>query len=129
MQFVTIFYDEVLNDVMQKIWMGVSIRLFSISQSCHHRRSKNWFWETAATFLLTKRLQIPTEGSYVNQKFYSQFSEHLDDHDNTEIIVLGLCGFHVLHGAFQSGNRFVGQKLNDTLRVVYRLYKGSPTIY
>ena len=87
------------------------------------------FEKNAVTFLLTKRLQIPTEGSYVNQKFYSQFSEHLDDHDNTEIIVLGLCGFHVLHGAFQSGNRFVGQKLNDTLRVVYRLYKGSPTIY
>ena len=46
-----------------------------------------------ATFLLKKLLQIPTEGSYVNQKFYSQFSEHHDDHDNTQLIDNGLCGF------------------------------------
>ena len=85
--------------------------------------------KTVAIFLLTKRLQIPTEGSYFNQKFYSHFSEHHDDPDNTELIDIGLCGFHVLHDVFQSGNKFVGWKLNDALRAVYRLYKGSPTIY
>ena len=87
------------------------------------------FERAVATFLLRKRLQIPTEGSYVNQKFYSLFSEHLDDHDNAELIDTGLCGFYVLHVAFQTGNRFAGRKLNDTLRAVYRLYKGSPTIH
>ena len=86
------------------------------------------FEKTVDTFFLTKRLQIPTEGSYVNQ-FYSQFSIHHDDHDNTELIDISLCGFHVLDGAFQTGNRVVGGKLNDTLRPVYRLYKGSPTRY
>ena len=52
---------------------------------------KTNFENTVATFLLTKLLQIPTEGSYVNQKFYRQFSEHHDDHDNTELIGIGLC--------------------------------------
>ena len=87
---------------------------------------KTNFERTVATFLLTKCLQFPTESSYVNQRFYSQFSEHLYDHDNTEPIGIGLCGFLVLHGAFQTENRFVGQKLNDPLRVVCRLYKAVP---
>ena len=90
---------------------------------------KTNFEKTVATFLLKKLFQIPTEGSYVNQKFYSQFSEHHDDHDNTQLIDNGLCGFQFLHGVFQTGNRFVGQKLNDTLRAMYQLYKGSPAIY
>ena len=64
---------------------------------------KTNFEKTVATFLLTKHLQIPTEGSYVNQKFYSQFSEHHDDHDNAELIDISLCGFHVLHGSFRLG--------------------------
>ena len=90
---------------------------------------KTNFENTVATFLLTKLLQIPTEGSYVNEKFYSQFSEYHDDDDNTELIDIGFCWFHLVHGAFQTGNRFVGQKLNDTLRAMYQLYKGSPAIY
>ena len=69
---------------------------------------KTNFEKTVHTFLLIKHLQIPTERSYVNQKFYSQFSIHHDDHDNTELIDISLCGFHVLDGAFQTGNRFVG---------------------
>ena len=109
---------------------GVS-RYFSSAFLSHATAEdlKTNFERTVAPFLLRKRLQIPTEGSYVNQKVYSQFSEHLDDHDNAELIDIGLFGFHVLHGAFQTGNRFVGRKLNGTLRAVYRLYKGSPTIY
>ena len=59
-------------------------------------------------------------------QFYSQFSIHHDDHDNTELIDISLCGFHVLDGAFQTGNRVVGGKLNDTLRLCIDYIKGAP---
>ena len=90
---------------------------------------KTNFEKSVATFPLTKRLQIPTKGSYINQRFYSQFFEHVMIMIIQSLLDIGLCGFRVLHSAFQRGNRFVGQKLNETVRAVYRLYKGSPTLY
>ena len=39
------------------------------------------------------------------------------------------CGLHVVHGPFQTRNRVAGWKLNDTLRSMYRLYKGIAAIY
>ena len=42
---------------------------------------------------------------------------------------IGTCGLPVVHGPFQTRNRVAVWKLNDSLRSMYRLYKGSAAIY
>ena len=93
LQFVTAFFDEVLNDAIKEIQMSVSIRLRDVRSHQAFTRYfssaflghstveglKSNFEKPVATFLLPKLLQIPSKGPCVNPKFLNQFFKHHDD--------------------------------------------------
>ena len=67
------------------------------------------------------------DGPSVNWKFIDELSN--DDafgRDESELLEIGSCGLHVVHGAFQTGHNAVNWNVNSTLRAFYRILKDSP---
>ena len=67
------------------------------------------------------------DGPSVNWKFIDELSN--DDafgSDEPELLEIGSCGLHVVHGAFQTGHNAVNWNVNSTLRSCYRILKDSP---
>lgn len=71
---------------------------------------------------LKKLLQVSMDGPNVNWKFLKLLKED----DDVNLIDLGSCGLHVVHGAFQSGHKAAKWTINEFLRGIYWLFKDSP---
>lgn len=39
---------------------------------------------------------------------------------------IGTCSLHIIHNAFQRGNKITKWKLNEVLAAIYRIFKNSP---
>lgn len=73
--------------------------------------------------LKTERLrQVSMDGPNVNWKFIKLLLED----DDVNILDLGSCGLHVVHGAFQYGHKESKWKVNEFLRGIYWIFKDSP---
>lgn len=74
--------------------------------------------------LLSKLIQVSMNGPIVNMKFLDDL---LDDpvfcDESHSLICIGICGLHVVHGAFQYGHKAAKWTVNDTLRAIYRMFK------
>lgn len=80
------------------------------------------FKEGLKPLKLDSLLQVSMDGPNVNWKFLRLLQEDED----VNIVDLGSCGLHVVHGAFQSGHKAAGWTVNDFLRGIYWLFKDSP---
>ena len=85
------------------------------------------FREGLSGLVLAKLIQVSIYGPSVNWKFLEtlQTSLHPDDTD-PQLLDLGSCGLHVIHGAFQTGHKAADWAINDMLRGLYGLFKDSP---
>lgn len=56
------------------------------------------------------------------------FLEHLknDPAKDTALLEIGSCGLHIVHGAFQTGHKITGWRINEILRGMYWLFKDTP---
>lgn len=63
------------------------------------------------------------DGPAVNWKFLRLLREE-QNCDN--IIDIGSCGLHIIHGALQSGHKSAGWNVNEFLRGIYYLFIDSP---
>ena len=59
----------------------------------------------------------------VNYKFFRLLREY-EDCEN--IIDIGSCGLHIIHGALQTGHKSAGWSVNGFLLGIYYLFKDSP---
>lgn len=64
------------------------------------------------------------DGPNVNWSFLSRLKK--EEEKTTEMLELGSCGLHVLHGALQTGHKAAHWKINEFLRGLYWLFKDSP---
>ena len=63
----------------------------------------------------------------VNWKFLESFpSNTRPDATDPQLLDLGSCGLHVVHGSFQTGHKAAGWTVNELLRIAYGLFKDSP---
>jgi len=76
---------------------------------------------------LAKLTQVSMDGPSVNWKFLEtlQTSLHPDAAD-PQLLGLGSCGLHVIHGTFQTGHKAADWTINEMLRGLYGLFKDSP---
>ena len=72
-------------------------------------------------------MQVSIDGPNVNWKFIELLE---DDEDFTkngkQLLELGSCGLHAVHGAFQTGHKAAEWNVNEVLRSFYYLFKDSP---
>lgn len=138
-----ICFDEALNRVVQKGQMDIVVRFWNdTSNQVQARYLTSAFLghSTADDLLknfkeslqdkgltLTKLIQVSMDGPNVNWKFLDQLKTDICHGDSDrQLLDIGSCGLHVVHGAFQNGHKASGWKVNSFLRSIYTLFKDSP---
>jgi hypothetical protein len=121
-------FDEALNRVAQRGQMDIVIRYWNgnddqvasryfTSVFLGHATAADLllkFKEGLSVLSLQKLIQVSMDGPSVNWKFLPQ------------LLDLGSCGLHVIHGAFQTGHKAASWAVNETLRGLFGLFKDSP---
>lgn len=141
-QHFVLLFDESFNRVTKNEQMDVHVRFWdSIQQKTVTRYLRSEFLGhcTAQDLMIkikestnqidtSKMIQISMDGPNVNKKFYRDYcldrSTSLPDAPN--LIDIGSCGLHVIHGAFKTGANATGWKLDNLLRSLYYLFNESP---
>ena len=133
-------FDEALNHVVQRGQMDVHIRFWHETQRkvatryftsafLGHARTTDLLEKFKGVFKeksLSKFTQVSMDGPSVNWKFIDGLSNDAFGSDESELLEYGLCGLHVVHGAFQTGHNAVNWNVNSTPRAFYRILKDSP---
>lgn len=135
-------FDESLNKVTQHGQMDLHIRFMDKvsgkvstrylgSQFLGHATADdlvNNFVERTADLNCRQRLvQVSMDGPNVNWSFIEKLKNKLDrDPGDPELLDLGSCSLHVVHGAFQTGSKASGFDINHLLTSLYYLFHDSP---
>ncbi|GBN49977.1 hypothetical protein AVEN_51025-1 [Araneus ventricosus] len=70
------------------------------------------FCESTIEINLKNLLQISMDGPNVNLKFWRHLHDQLKEENGFSLLNIGTCNLHIIHGAFQKGNRLSEWKLN-----------------
>ncbi|KAJ8912338.1 hypothetical protein NQ315_014705 [Exocentrus adspersus] len=134
--FYVACFDESFNKIAQRGQMDICLRYWDNTENIvktryytsvfmNEAKADNvleCFKEGLKPLSLHKLLQISMDGPNVNWKFLRLLQED----ENVNILDLGSCGLHVVHGAFQAGHKAANWAVNDFLRGIYWLFKNSP---
>ena len=134
-----ISFDESFNQELPKEQIDVIVRYFSknkvvsrylTSSFLGHTKTedlKRDCEEAAKDFDKKVLAQVSMDGTNVNWKMYDKLVEERGENDQLPgLINVGLCGFHIVHGAFRS----VAQKrkwvVDSILKALYKLFGDFP---
>lgn len=122
--------DEALNKVSQKNQMDLIIRYWP--ESCSevqvryltslflgHSTAQDLFENFISgcgDLELSNLLQISIDGPNVNLKFLKEMNEQIKESKGKNLIDIGTCSLHLIHNAFQRGNKATNWKLNEILK-------------
>ncbi|XP_065306041.1 uncharacterized protein [Dermacentor albipictus] len=122
--YIAVAFNESLNKVAQKEQMDVLVRYCDLADatvktryltSCFlgHTCSEDLTlaFKKATEDIKHKILQVSMDGPNVNFKFLRSVKEALNGHDSRQILEIGSCGLHVVHGAFKTGHAATGWNL------------------
>lgn len=133
-----LLFDESLNKKTQSKQMDILIRQWNhdhvqsryfTSKFIGHATADNvveHFSSATEDLNYNGLLQISMDGPSVNWSFYEKFGRKLKENNDSELINIGSCGLHVLHGAFQTGFRETGWNVDGLLSSMYYLFKDCP---
>ena len=71
-------------------------------------------------------LQISMDGPGVNWPFFREIQKHREQEELPQLINIGSCGLHIIHGAFQTGATTTCWNIKGTLKAIYKLLHDSP---
>lgn len=71
-------------------------------------------------------LQIPMDGPNVNWRFYQDLLQVRKSQELPELLNIGSCGLHIVHGSLQKGVTDTGWKLGNIMRCLWWLFHDSP---
>lgn len=137
-----ILFDESFNRVTKNEQMDVHVRFWDEQQHCAGTRylTSKFLGHCSAKDLLynlkdaikhldaNKVIQISMDGPNVNHKFYRDYTdERKKMHpDTSNLVDIGSCGLHVVHGAFKTGANTTGWQIDNLLRSLWYLFADSP---
>lgn len=139
-KFVACF-DESLNKIAQRGQMDIVVRFWNKkTETVDTRYLKSVFMghATANDILekfkeglegldLSLLMQVSMDGPNVNHKFLAELKENLTKlPEDPELLDLGSCGLHVLHGSLQTGHKAAGWHVHETLRGMHMLFNNTP---
>ena len=134
-------FDEALNHVVQRGQMDLVVRFWDVHSSqvssgyltslfLGHATASDLlvrFREGLQSVTLTKLVQVSMDGPSVNWKFLDELKKDLrTDKSDRELLNMGSCGQHIVHGTFQTGHKASGWNVNGFLRAIYTMFKDSP---
>lgn len=76
--------------------------------------------------LSLRKVQVSMDGPAVNWKFHEMFASQLDKDCKHQILEIGSCGLHILHGAFVTAVNKTGWDIDNFIFCLYVLFKDSP---
>ncbi|CAH0549771.1 unnamed protein product [Brassicogethes aeneus] len=134
-------FDESLNKYAQSQQMDVSVRYWDSQENeVKTRYLTSVFLKSAKAndileglkkalveSSMKKILQISMDGPNVNFKVLKLLSAELrPEKDDPQLLDIGSCGIHTLHGAFKTGIMATGWNLIDLFRALYNFFKDVP---
>lgn len=137
---VTICFDESLNKVAQKGQMDLIARFWIEGKVCTRYYGSVFLGRATAQDLLdsflkalddvplSKLLHVSMDGPNVNLSFLNKLEEHISNEypDGKQLIKMGTCGLHIVHGSLKTGLKSVDWDIFSILRNLYFLFKDSP---
>jgi hypothetical protein len=78
---------------------------------------------------MKKMIQVSSDGPNVNIKFARELKSHLtsSDPESSELLEIGTCALHIVHGAYKGAHNAVGWQVHVFLRSLYYLFKDFPS--
>ena len=74
-----------------------------------------------------KMLPVSMDGPNVNWKLYDSIVEEQNENDDyPDLIDIGSCSLHVVHGAFRTGVQKTKWGIDSILQALYNLFPNSP---
>ena len=136
--FVLLF-DESYNPVTKDKQMDIHVRYWSTANAISsryvtsvfmgHGRSDDLlthFLSVTEDLNLSKALQVSMDGPNVNWAFYNQLQKKIKLDHNTQMLNIGSCGLHIIHGAFKHGVDKCNWDMTSLLRSVHSMFNETP---
>lgn len=137
--FVVVGFDESLNKTTKNQQMDLNIRFWDDAKNqvvTRYLTSKFLGRSRAVDLLaafkeglgevpLSKLLQVSMDGPNVNWAFLRELKVDIQ-HNDKELLDVGSCGLHILHGAFKDGVRSIGWDIIKYMRGIYNIFKDVP---
>lgn len=135
-EFFMIIFDEAFNDILQKEQMDILVRFWRADQVVTRYFGSQFLGSSKAEDLLhalqagvaglgpRKLIQIGMDGPNVSLKLHRLFAEDRKkiDPDLPELIDIGTCSLHVVHGALQTGIKKSSWELDQLLKSLWWLF-------
>ena len=136
----SILLDESLNYCLQDEQLDVQIRFWDKetilvqtryfdSQFFKRPNADNLFSEMlSSTSSLSEKnmLVLSMDGPNTNWSVFEMLNAHREKNELPQILEIGSCGLHVIHGAFQTGVKATGWELDRVLKAMWKLFNDSP---
>ena len=73
-------------------------------------------------------MQLSMDGPHVNWAFMDQLKEHrqTEDPNAPDLVNIGSCGIHVLHGGYKTAHGVTDWEVQKTLKASHSIFKTSP---
>ena len=75
---------------------------------------------------VNKLLQTSMDGPSVNHKFLEKGSKERKGDEQHQLINIGSCGLHTIHGAFKTGAKNTKWNINQKLKRAFQVFHDSP---
>ena len=138
--FFVISYDVRLNKILRNEQMDCSIRFWNNETGAVCSRyfdskfllrpnSKHLFeklLESTKLLDLSKLLPLSMDCPNVNWDVLKLMSNHQEEKEHPNIINIGSCSLHIIHGELQRGIKSQNWELAKIFRAMHNLFKGSP---
>ena len=119
-------------DVQVRYWNEVAKQInarFFDSQFLKRPNAKNLFdylMFSLKNLLLERLLQLSMDGPNTNWCVLKLLQEDRCEKDYPNIIDIGSCSLHVVHGAFKSGIEATNWDLKKTMKAMWKIFDDSP---
>ena len=74
-----------------------------------------------------KMIQISSDGPNVNSAFLDIVYKNRTEKELSQLIHIGTCGLHTLHGSFKCGENASGWNLKKLLSSIFKIFDQSPS--
>lgn len=133
-------FDESLNDFTQTSEMDLLVRFFDESTNTVKTRYldsrflghatsadlQKQFNDISKELDSNKLFQISMDGPNVNLKFYDAIVSERSENEQHQLINIGSCGLHTIHGSFKTGFEKSDWKIKKILKGAYYVFHDSP---
>lgn len=136
----SILFDESLNHQIQDEQMDVQVRFWNnkVNEVQTRYLDSRFFKRPNADNILNELLKaierLPNErmlmlsmdGPNTNWKVLECLKTYRAENELPQVLEVGSCGLHVVHGAFKTGVKATGWNLEKVLKAMWKLFNDSP---